>query len=173
MRHLFRSISTLVTVLALASMAACTGDNGGGDGGNGGSGAGNNGGNGAGNNGGNGGKGGGSSTFECCINEYHFSCPSKAAADMCFEEGDPTSCKELSTPCGGGGNGGSGGSPSKGNVGDECEYDEDCKSDICIFEGSAQFGFCSKTCMSFADCPAFWDCAEVDNASIDYCIPDE
>ena len=58
-------------------------------------------------------------------------------------------------------------------MGDECQEDADCSTEICIFAGGAAFGFCSIICEDFADCPDFWDCAEIDNASTTYCVPSE
>jgi hypothetical protein len=49
--------------------------------------------------------------------------------------------------------------------------DADCSVDICLFAGNADYGFCSQLCDSFADCPSFWDCATVGNASGTYCVP--
>ena len=40
----------------------------------------------------------------------------------------------------------------------------------CLFKPNADFGYCTKTCMSFTDCPDFWDCTEVGNASGLYCV---
>ena len=51
--------------------------------------------------------------------------------------------------------------------------DGDCATNICIFAGDAAFGFCSIVCDSFADCPSFWECVDVGNASTTYCVPGE
>lgn len=75
------------------------------------------------------------------------------------------------TASGGSGNAGGGGSGGGGNdVGGECKNDDGCKTQVCLFKGSATWGYCSKTCESFADCPSFWDCEEVGNASGKYCV---
>ncbi|MBI3206149.1 MAG: hypothetical protein HYZ29_31730 [Myxococcales bacterium] len=72
---------------------------------------------------------------------------------------------------GGSGNAGGGGSGGGGNdVGGECKSDDGCKTQVCLFKGSATFGYCSKMCESFADCPSFWECEEVGNASGKYCV---
>jgi hypothetical protein len=56
------------------------------------------------------------------------------------------------------------------DIGETCEENADC-SDICVFAGDADFGICTMRCESFSDCPDFWDCGPVGNASGDYCIP--
>lgn len=72
---------------------------------------------------------------------------------------------------GGGGQGG-GGSTLKA-TGAQCTTDGQCQGDACIFRGAAQFGFCSEVCDSWADCPAFWLCEKVGNATAKYCVPDD
>jgi hypothetical protein len=39
-----------------------------------------------------------------------------------------------------------------------------------VVAGTASFGYCTKTCESFTDCPTFWDCERVGNASAKYCV---
>ena len=63
--------------------------------------------------------------------------------------------------------------PAGGDVGDECMSDGDCATNVCLFAGDAAFGFCSIVCDSFSDCPSFWECEEVGNASTTYCVPGE
>lgn len=58
---------------------------------------------------------------------------------------------------------------TKSDVGKTCSKNRDC-TDVCLFKGSADFGYCSKACESFTDCPTFWECNEVGNASGKYCI---
>jgi hypothetical protein len=65
------------------------------------------------------------------------------------------------------------GAPVGGDVGDQCMSDSDCAENACIFAGDVDYGFCSTVCDSFADCPAFWDCVPVGNASANYCVPSE
>lgn len=57
----------------------------------------------------------------------------------------------------------------KGDFGKTCTKNGD-RSDVCLFKGSADYGYCSKSCESFTDCPTFWNCEEVMNASGKYCI---
>ena len=57
----------------------------------------------------------------------------------------------------------------KGDFGKTCTKNSDC-SDVCLFKGSADYGYCSKSCESFTECPTFWMCEEVMNASGKYCI---
>ena len=71
---------------------------------------------------------------------------------------------------GGGPGSGGGSSTGGGNVGDECQGDGDCNSNICLFKSGSAFGYCSKICSSFTDCPDFWNCEEVGNASGTYCV---
>lgn len=73
---------------------------------------------------------------------------------------------------GNGGNGGDNGGADLGDIGDECQYDSDCESDICIFEGGASWGYCSKVCESWSDCPSFWDCEQLANTTAKYCVQD-
>jgi hypothetical protein len=61
------------------------------------------------------------------------------------------------------------------DLGEQCVANGDCDADSCLFkvqeDGSlADYGYCSGTCESFSDCPSFWDCGEVGNASGKYCI---
>lgn len=77
---------------------------------------------------------------------------------------------------GGGTGGGTGGKTGGGTMetpksdfGKTCTKNGDC-SDVCLFKGSADYGYCSKPCESFTVCPTFWKCEEVMNASGKYCI---
>jgi hypothetical protein len=63
--------------------------------------------------------------------------------------------------------------PTGGAVGDQCTSDADCADNACLFAGDVDYGFCSKVCESFADCPSFWECEPVGNASANYCVPSE
>ena len=63
------------------------------------------------------------------------------------------------------------GGPTGGDIGDECRSDDDCQSRACLFAPDAAFGFCSKVCDSWSDCPSFWECVEVGNATRTYCAP--
>jgi hypothetical protein len=49
---------------------------------------------------------------------------------------------------------------------DECVYDACVVNDPDVDIA----GFCTATCDSFADCPAFWDCEELANAAGKYCV---
>ena len=133
----------------------------------------------------------GGSSFECCLNGANFACPSQPAFQACidFNAPDPSGCKPIPTPCGSGpsssgapssssgnpgssssGNPGSSSSGSPSDVGNQCSGNADCSSDACLFLPGASFGYCSKTCMSFTDCPTFWSCDTVQNGSAQYCI---
>ena len=68
------------------------------------------------------------------------------------------------------GNPGDGGDGGGSDVGDTCTDNSEC-NDVCVFAGDADFGICTTRCESFADCPDFWDCGPVGNASGDYCVP--
>ena len=57
-----------------------------------------------------------------------------------------------------------------GKTGDQCRGNGDCSSRSCLGKSGAAFGYCTNVCDSFADCPAFWDCTEVGNASAKYCV---
>lgn len=72
----------------------------------------------------------------------------------------------------GGGNGGSGGGggSSPSDFKKTCTQPGDCSSQICLVKGSAQFGYCTKSCESFSDCPDFWSCDTIGNANGKYCI---
>ncbi|MEZ4375063.1 MAG: hypothetical protein R3B07_29900 [Polyangiaceae bacterium] len=72
---------------------------------------------------------------------------------------------------GGSGQGGSG--QGGGDVGDSCRDDSECSTRLCLFDSAGSVvGYCTKPCGSFADCPTFWDCAEVSNGSGTYCVQD-
>jgi hypothetical protein len=61
--------------------------------------------------------------------------------------------------------------PTGKKIGEECKKDEDCSTNGgCLFKTGATFGYCSATCESWSDCPSFWKCEEVANASSKYCI---
>jgi len=117
------------------------------------------------------------STFcsnDCCAFQ------SVTCTDACHDDGGWSGASGGNGGSGQGGNGGSGqggsgqgGSGGGGNpVGGHCAGNEDCASRICLFKGDADFGYCSQVCESFADCPSFWDCEEVGNASGTYCVQD-
>lgn len=130
------------------------------------------------------------SSNSCCLNGSYYACPDADSADTCFLDFDPSGCSRDATmdaSCDDGvssdGDQGSGsGSDGSGagdddtaqsageEIGGECEYDEDCASEICMYRSGARFGYCSKTCESFADCPSFWDCTEVGDAAGKYCV---
>ncbi len=123
--------------------------------------------------------GSGSSSFECCLNDEHFTCPSQGAVDQCFNDFDPSACSPTPGSCGGsttGGSTSSGGNTSTttggggDDLGSQCQDNADCMYDACLFAPDTQFGYCSKTCMDFTDCPTFWSCEEVGNASGLYCV---
>lgn len=61
------------------------------------------------------------------------------------------------------------------DLGNQCEGNGDCSADTCLFKVDDQgnypdYGYCSGTCESFSDCPDFWNCEEVGNASGKYCV---
>ena len=62
--------------------------------------------------------------------------------------------------------------PAGGDIGDQCFSDDDCSTPICLFAGDVDYGFCSIPCEDVFDCPDFWDCVEVENATLLYCAPD-
>ena len=77
---------------------------------------------------------------------------------------------------GGGSNTGGGGGGTSDDVGAFCSANADCDT-ACLFgtdeEGNqTDFGYCTKPCESFTDCPTFWDCDEVGNAIGTFCIQD-
>jgi hypothetical protein len=103
-----------------------------------------------------------------CCQPKEIACP-----DACSDSGGWVSGSGGS----GGGNAGTGGtggsSGSTANpIGGECQGDPDCASKICLFKTGAAFGYCSKLCEDWTDCPDFWDCSAVGNASGTYCVQD-
>lgn len=58
---------------------------------------------------------------------------------------------------------------SADKVGSQCVKNADCPSNACLFKQNASYGYCSKTCQSFTDCPTFWTCEAVQNGSSKYC----
>lgn len=139
------------------------------------------------------GKGGTSSgSFTGCINGNGFSCKSSAALDACFDEGQCDECSPDDTACEGSGKGGSssgkggsdsgkggsstgkGGSDSgKKETGTQCVENAECVGEACLKAGDADFGYCTNVCESFSDCPSFWDCEKVGNATSKYCVQGE
>ena len=65
-----------------------------------------------------------------------------------------------------------GGDGSGGDVGEQCQDNVDCASGSCIFAGDVDFGICTVLCEDFTDCPDFWSCEEIGNATGTYCVPD-
>jgi len=67
--------------------------------------------------------------------------------------------------------GGFGGVCSVNDFGSMCEFNSDCEYGACYFaEAGDVFGYCTATCESFTDCPDFWSCEAVGNASGSYCV---
>ena len=127
------------------------------------------------------GSGGGSSSssssYTCCINSTYYVCPDQAAMEKCgdFVSPDPSGCQKQSVPCPGSGDSGdSGDSSGSGgaDVGKTCTGNADCATNLCLFHGEADYGYCTTECESFSDCPSFWDCTNVGNASGTYCVKD-
>jgi hypothetical protein len=61
------------------------------------------------------------------------------------------------------------------DTGETCSENSDCLNNTCLLgfdENGNQtaFGYCTKRCDGFADCPTFWDCVEVGNAIGTYCV---
>ncbi|MBA2663099.1 MAG: hypothetical protein H0U74_12455 [Bradymonadaceae bacterium] len=58
------------------------------------------------------------------------------------------------------------------DFGESCQVNNDCLYKVCLVasDGSTQFGYCSATCQSFTDCPTFWNCEAVGNATGKYCV---
>ena len=73
----------------------------------------------------------------------------------------------------GGGDGGSDGGGSGGALGATCSDNSDCASNFCIKQyASDDFGVCTQTCDSWADCDeAFWECCDLSNGGF-ACTPD-
>jgi hypothetical protein len=191
-----RLIKTIGFILAMGALVGCGGgdDDGGGNTGGGGSGGGGSSGGGGGSGGSSG--GGSSSSFTCCINDTYFICPDMAAMNKCsdFINPDPSQCAKQSDPCPGSGSGGSGsggsgsggsgsggsgsggsgsgGSGGGADVGKTCTGNADCASNLCLFHGDVAYGYCTIECESFSECPSFWDCTNVGNASGTYCVKD-
>ena len=62
------------------------------------------------------------------------------------------------------------------DIGAFCDANDDCDT-ACLFGfdengNQTDFGYCTKRCDSFADCPTFWSCEEVGNANGTFCIED-
>jgi hypothetical protein len=71
---------------------------------------------------------------------------------------------------------GGGDDEDEDDTGAFCSDNADCDT-ACLFgfdeDGNqTDFGYCTKPCESFADCPTFWDCEEVGNAVGTFCIQD-
>lgn len=60
---------------------------------------------------------------------------------------------------------------TKSKVAAQCSVNADCAGNGCLYRNSTDvFGYCSKVCQSFGECPAFWDCKAIANASGNYCV---
>ncbi|MCB9718381.1 MAG: hypothetical protein H6712_31315, partial [Myxococcales bacterium] len=72
---------------------------------------------------------------------------------------------------GGDAGGDAGGDDGGGSdVGTQCTSNDDCDV-ICLFAGDSDYGFCSVPCEDVFDCPDFWECVDVGNATLTYCAP--
>ena len=56
------------------------------------------------------------------------------------------------------------------DIGKTCQDADGCSTKLCVKSGGVTFGYCTKECESFTDCPDFWECAKVDNGSTTYCL---
>jgi hypothetical protein len=80
--------------------------------------------------GGDGGSVSASATYDCCINQVHFSCPNQTAFDQCaqFGQPDPSACTKQSSPC-----------PSQGGQckkkGALCKDHDQCCGGVCAWDG--------------------------------------
>ncbi|MBL8612540.1 MAG: hypothetical protein JNL38_34680 [Myxococcales bacterium] len=83
--------------------------------------------------------------------------------------GAPTDPTGGSDDTGGSSGGGAASGTGADKVGSQCVKNADCPSNACLFKKDAAFGYCSKTCQSFAECPTFWSCEAVQNGSSKYC----
>ena len=118
----------------------------------------------------------------CCLNGRYYDCPGSDAVDSCTLSNGPGECTRDGTKdaeCGtstddtdDSDNSDDTTTSSGGEIGDECQKDADCKSDICIGDPGAAYGYCSKQCDSFSDCPSFWSCEELGDTSTTYCVED-
>ena len=130
---------------------------------------------------GNGGDTNGDDEYWCCINGDYYACPDEDAVDQCVFEFDTGSCERDSSgdsECDDNGNGGNGNDGNGGNgggqeIGELCQEDHECEDDICVWENPGDtYGYCTKFCESFADCPSFWSCEELADAPADVCVED-
>lgn len=55
----------------------------------------------------------------------------------------------------GGGSGGGGGDSGPADFKKTCTESTDCSSRICLVKGNDQYGYCTKSCESFTECPTF------------------
>ena len=60
---------------------------------------------------------------------------------------------------------------TKKKVAEQCEQNTDCAGGVCLVRTNSGdiFGYCSKPCASFGECPAFWKCENIQNAAAKYC----
>jgi hypothetical protein len=59
------------------------------------------------------------------------------------------------------------------DFGETCESSDACLYDACVVRSLDDIaGFCTAPCDSFSDCPAFWNCEELENAGGKYCVQD-
>lgn len=177
-------LKRFIGMIGFLGLVATVGCGNGGNGGVGGSGSGNGSGSGSQT------TGSGSSSFECCLNDAHYTCPSQAALDKCasLDSPDLSECVHKSTSCGtmstgsssstgsgsssssGSGSGSSSTGGTTGDFGKQCTQNSDCMYNSCLIASGDQFGYCTNTCMDFTQCPTFWSCKSVGNASGMYCV---
>jgi Cys-rich repeat protein len=55
-------------------------------------------------------------------------------------------------------------------VGNTCQVNDDCKAKTCVTLVGADYGYCSKSCKSWSECPSFWKCEILRNTTALYCI---
>lgn len=114
--------------------------------------------------------------FSCCINGAFYTCPNQAALDRCgnFSAPDPSSCTRGTGSCGNTNNNTNNNNTNNNNTGKAalgatCETNTECQSNACLTTNGATYGYCTITCNDFTDCPDFWFCRNVGNASSRYC----
>ncbi len=62
--------------------------------------------------------------------------------------------------------------PTKKKTGETCKVNDECETG-CIIGADDVLGYCTNTCEDFSDCPDFWDCAQVGNATGKFCLQGE
>ncbi len=116
-------------------------------------------------------------SYSCCANGDFYGCPSQDEAIKCLKSQRNACTRDASrdNKCqseedlAGGADLPKAPAAQNQAFGAVCQYSDECASGICFVMRQGDFGYCTKMCDSFADCPTFWDCERGSNTSHKMC----